>query len=157
MTTNKKLVVTVGVLAVALILALTGIIVVLVTANQRASSAVNVKYTASDVAVTLSATAYLGSNTYQFTKGGVVGGETELVLSPTVTSGSLSQTSDIASFDLTKTNDYVVFEYVFQNKTGNIDVKIDQDGIPATKENINLTYTYSDTQNICKYYRCRGY
>ena len=146
MTTNKKLVVTVGVMAVALILALTGIIVVLVTANQRASSAVNVKYTSSDVEVTLSATAYLGSNTYQFTKGGVVGGETELVLSPTVTEGSLSQTSDIASFDLTKTNDYVVFEYVFQNKTGNIDVKIDQDGGPATKENINLTYIYSDTK-----------
>ena len=146
MTTNKKLVVTVGVMAVALILALTGIIVVLVTANQRASSAVNVRYTSSDVAVTLSATAYLGGNTHQFTKGGVVGGETELVLSPTVTEGSLSQTSDIASFDLTKTNTYVVFEYVFQNKTGNIDVKIDQDGVPATKENINLTYTYSDAK-----------
>ena len=146
MTTNKKLVVTVGVMAVALILALTGIIVVLVTANQRASSAVNVKYTASDVAVTLSATAYLGSNSYVFTKGGVVDGETELVLSPTVTEGSLSQTSDIASFDLTKTNTYVVFEYVFANNTDTIDVKIDQDGVPATKENINLTYTYSDTQ-----------
>ena len=146
MTTNKKLVVTVGVMAVALILALTGLIVVLVTVNQRASSAVNVKYTSSDVAVTLSATAYLGRNSHVFTKGGVVDGETELVLSPTVTEGSLSQTSDIASFDLTKTNDYIVFEYVFANNTDTIDVKIDQDGVPATRENIDLTYTYSDTK-----------
>ena len=146
MTTNKKLVVTVCVMAVALILALTGIIVVLVTANQRANSTVNIKFTSTEVEVTLSATAYIGANSYEFTKGGVVGGETELHLSPSNAEGSLSQTNDIASFDLTKTNNYMVFEYVFQNKTGNIDVKIDQDAIPATKENINLTYTYSDIQ-----------
>ena len=144
MTTNKKLVVTVGVMAVALILALTGIIVVLVSANQRASSAVNVKYTASDVYIRLSAKAYVGGangTTYTFRNGD----SDNLVLSPTFTEGSLSQVDDI--IELSKSNPEVVFEYKFENMTEDIDAYIDLD-TTLNESNIGLKYAYSAINQV---------
>ena len=143
MESKKKFTITIAVLAIALLISIATMIIVLVTANQNASSAVNVKYTAEEVYVELSAKAIIGATTTTF----VSNGQTSIELSPTNTTGELSQPNSAnQSINLNKTDDTVVFEYLFKNKTDSIDVKIDLTSIPAIKENLNVSYVYSDTK-----------
>ena len=147
MESKKKFTITIAVLAIALLISVSAMIIVIVSANQNANSAVNVKYTAQEVYVRLSANAYVGATTTAFTDSGNVNGNTSIDLSPTDTNGSLSQpNSGSESINLDKTNDTVVFEYSFLNMTDNIDVKIDLTSIPAIRENLKLSYVYSDTK-----------
>ena len=152
MESKKKFVIMIAVLSVALIASIATMIIVLVTANQNATSAVNIKYTAQDVYVELQANATVGAVTTTFTDNGTTTGNSSLILSPTTTSGTLSQpNSNSTSINLNKTDDTVVFEYLFTNKTDNIDVKIDLTAIPGdasgeTKDNLDIKYVYSDTE-----------
>ena len=147
MESKKKFTITIAVLAIALLISVSAMIIVIVSANQNASSAVNVKYTAEEVYVRLSANAYVGATITAFTDSGTTTGNQSIDLSPTTTTGSLSQPNNASqSINLDKTNDKVVFEYIFLNMTDSIDVKIDLTSIPATKENLDISYVYSDTK-----------
>ena len=137
---SKKLIITIAILAVMLFAMTMGLIVVLVLSNQRAKSNINVKYTASDVMVKISAKAYEGVTTHTFKNGT----STTLELSPTNMEGSLSQTEE--EIILTKNSPRIVFEYKFENMTSDIDAVIANDGIPATQENIKLSYATSDSE-----------
>ena len=149
MSSYKKLIITSCVLAITLVLAIAGIIIVLVSYFNQASSSVKVKYVADGVYVTLSATAYIGNDVTPFTVNGDQYGETELKLNSKNKEGSLSQPKD--SLDLTEENNYAIFEYIFKNDTDNIDVKIELSSKPGdidngVIDNIDLSYAYSDTK-----------
>ena len=151
MTTNKKLVILIGIMSFAIASILLSVVIVLVSNNQNAKSVVNVKYEADEVYVELSATAYLGVNIYEFTEDSVVDGNKSIELSPDKPKGTLSQQNNIASLELSKEDKYIIFEYVFINKVSDIDVNINLERIPGDKlgerrENLIISYGYSDTK-----------
>ena len=152
---NKKMMIIITVLIIALVSAILTIFIVLVTPNQKANTSVNIKYTAEEVSVRLLANAYVGTNAYEFTLDGKTDGGIELLLSPENNTGALSQQENTPVFNLSRTNPYIVFEYIFINETEDIDVNIDLVNYPGNtvdgvkngvSNNIKLTYLYSDTQ-----------
>ena len=137
-TSKNKFVTIVVALSVALIATIATMVVVLVNAaNQNASSAVNIKYTAEEVSVRLSAKAYVGSTPYEFKVGGSSTGAEYLDLDPANTTGSMSQVNN--EIQLSKENNSIVFEYRFENRTADIDAYINL-SLGLTQENITLGY-----------------
>ena len=119
---SKRLISIIAILVVLLVASLTTTIVVLVAANQKASSIINISYTAEDVHVKMSAKAYVGGEEHVFRRGGIETGSDKLELDPNNTTGNLSQTENEIKF--TEINDTIVLEYKFENMTSDVDADI---------------------------------
>ena len=137
----KKLSATVIVLCLAIFVALSTMVVVLVTSGQTASSIVNISYESEDVSVKLSATAYMDGVSSVFRVGGVGTGANILELNPDNPSGTMSQVDDLAFSD---EQSKVVFEYKFENATDYINAYIDLNIDDLTLQNVSLAYAYSE-------------
>ena len=139
MESKKKFTILVIALVSAIVISLATMIIVLVTGGQRATSSVNITYTATDVYVRLSAKAYVGTQSpYVFRVGGDPAGAETLSLDPTTTNGSLSQT--VSEIALSKENPYIVFEYKFENLGQEIDAYIHLNIDNLTVNNFVLGY-----------------
>ena len=139
MNTKKKLMISIIIVAVALALAITGIVVVLVATSQSSTSRINMQYTVSGVGVRVSANGIVGTTSYPLKDGS----KAYIDLTPSHTSGTLNQTDSVLS--LSADNPRIVYEYMFTNLT-DTDVEIALSNVPATKTNVELYYSYSDTK-----------
>ncbi len=139
MTTKKKLILIASILSVAVVLAVTTMIVVLVTARQNATSTVRVRFTAVDVNVRLSGNTIVGVNTTAMEN---ESGYTEIELGPDHLSDELSP----AQVSLDYRHQQVVYEYKFINQTNLTGVEISLDTTTTTKTNLSLQYYVSDTK-----------
>ena len=152
MTSNKKMLALVIVIAMAIVAVTGTLIAVLVAGNQSAQSKVHVKYTSSDVNVRVEAKYYIGSTgTDMVDKSN--GNATSIELDATKTTGSLDQNATEVTLD--KTNSRIVYEYKFTNLSSSIPATIDQllnadDNtimIPSdVNNNVDITYMTSATQ-----------
>ena len=151
----------IAVLCVAIVMVLSAIVVVLVAGNQSGTADIKVKYTAIDVAVTISANCYIGSETYAFNTAKDGSGVNSISLNPDgELSGVLYQPNSEDGLALSMENNRVVFEYIFQNDTSNIndkgiDINITLPRLPGLKdgvevegerEGVNVGYAVSDTK-----------
>ncbi len=143
MSARKKLVLSITLMCVVTILAITGLIAVFASANQSLTSTVSVTYVAQDVSAKVKAnyiigntsTAMLGENE----KGEIID---ELVFTPSSEEGgSLAPEGDILLEGYTK----VVFEYIFTNTSTTFNISLNLFSVP-TDTNMDVTYMYSDTQ-----------
>ena len=139
MSTNRKLVIVLSILAAAVFAVITGLVIVLVANEQHLTSAVKMSYTAENVHIKLYATLYDGDNSYVFKDGDM----DYLELSATVTTGMLSQPDTSVQIELTGTR--AIFEYRFENMSS-IDAEIRLLSIPTTNANFTLQYCVSESQ-----------
>ena len=151
MTSSKKMLALIIVIAMAIVAVTGTLIAVLVAGNQSAESKVHVKYTSSDVNVRVEAKYYIGSTgTDMVDKSN--GNATSIELDANKTSGSLDQ--NVTEVTLDKTNSRIVYEYKFTNLSSSIPATIDQllnaDNtimIPSdVNNNVDITYMTSTTQ-----------
>ena len=137
---NKKLVVTVAILAIAVLAVVTGLVVVLVANTQQLTSKIKMQYTAQNVHVKMYATLHDGETEYIFQDG-----DSEyLELTPSVTTGYLSQPDTSVQIELA--SDMAVFEYKFENMS-TVGANITLTNLPSLT-NFALQYCVSDTQII---------
>ena len=165
MTTSKKMTITVVSLIVAIVMIIATTIIVLVAGIQSGTAKISVKYKAEDVKVTISATCYIGQDSYKFnTDIDGESGEDSVTLSNLVKEAQLYQPNSVDGLDITKENSFAIFEYVFQNETSKennkqIDINIDLPVYPGYNQdssvdvsnqtkNVTIEFAVTDTQVV---------
>lgn len=152
MSARTKLVMSMVLMGVVSVLAISAIIAVFASANQTLTSNVSVTYVAQDVSARVKANYILGNTstpmTYIDSEGNVCD---ELVFTPqSVQGGSLAPETDILLDEYTK----IVFEYEFTNISTTFNIALNLFSVPVDS-NMDVTYVYSDTQ-ITNYSNLNG-
>ncbi len=145
MSAKKKFIITLVTLVAVLVVVSVGLIVALVSPTQNASASITVRYEATNVAVDVSATYKIGSQSAvnMYAQDGVA---TVLSFNNDVATAK-NQTLAPTASELALTNDdnYILFEYKFVNRSKTIDIDISLDTTQITNNNVVVRYAYANS------------
>lgn len=146
MSTRTKIVLSIGAMCLVAVMSIAAVVAVFAARQQTIQSSINVSYTAKEVEAMVKANWYEGSGSAQPMK---VGGSSSGDDSINFTAGGPSQTGALSptkeTIELSESNNYVVFEYIFENTGKEFIAKLSyaDDGNSAD-ENVNIYAGCSD-------------
>ena len=129
---KKKLLTIVTSFCVAVAVVVASVAAIFAALSQTVTSNFVVTYSAQDVAATVKANYIVGTTTTPMLTEN--GREDKLVFTPTTE--ETDALSPVGNIQLNKTNNWVVFEYIFQNDSNSIDSSVELIQTEYTKENV---------------------